>query len=124
MGIEELLSKIDGELTDEDIGVAGVIKHTKDILSTYFMVDGNIKTIQTFTTAKVDKQILHTTKLIKVLQEIGMNLCELTQEEMNKVLRSLGLFNGIFKPKQTFLYDYVFKVEAANGLILFTIAEV
>lgn len=107
---------------------SGVIKYSDDMFATYFMEDSTVKAIQITAATKVkgsfNNQINHTTNLIKTFKNIAVSLCEVTEDEAKSVMELLGLFDQSFtKGKQVFLFDYLFKVEVVEGLILISIAE-
>lgn len=127
MNIEELLRATDGVLKKEE-SISGVIKYTEDIYASYFLEENEVKSIQIFATSKVgnsiQSQISHATKLIETFQNIAISVCDIEKEVVNQLIKDLGLFDKSFiRGRQQFLFDYLFKAEATDGLILLTIAE-
>lgn len=129
MTVDKLIEIIGGEVVS-DQGVSGVIEHNKEIYSTYYLdSEYKIKSFQIFASAMKSKnlgiQIGHTTTLLNLYLSTIHNLCEIEMDEVKSILKLLGLYNKTFaQGKQVFMYDYMFKVETANGLVLLTISEI
>jgi hypothetical protein len=108
---------------------AGVIKFTDYIYATYYEDDEIVKSIQVFANTIADKeinnQLEHTINLLKVLSNTIELLTNVNEEVRNMILDTLGLFNNTFKDgKQLQHNNYGYKIEIADGLILFTIGEI
>lgn len=108
---------------------AGVIKFTDYIYATYYEDDEIVKSIQVFANTIADKeinnQVEHTINLLKVLSNTIELLTNVSEEIRNMILDTLGLFNNTFKEGKQVKYNgYGYKIEIADGLILFTIGGI
>ena len=108
---------------------AGVIKFTDYIYATYYEDDEIVKSIQVFANTilskEVNKQLEHTINLLKVLSNTIELLTNVSEDIRNTILDTLGLFNNTFKDGKQVKYNgYGYKIEIADGLILFTIGEI
>lgn len=120
--------EIKAEITKQE-GKAGVIKFNEYIYATYYEDDEIVKSIQVFantiTSKEISNQLDHTINLLKVLSNTIELLTTATPEESNTILETLGLFNNTFKEgKQVKHNGYGYRVEIADGLILFTVGEI
>ncbi|WP_159641815.1 hypothetical protein [Erysipelothrix anatis] len=128
MELSKYILQTNGLLQSEQNG-SGVIKYTEDIMTTYFLAELDVKAVQVFASAKVSNdaalQLSHTTKLIEVIQNTFMVLIDVDQAQANEIMKLIGMFDGSFVDgKQAAVYDYLIKVEVANGLILVAVTEV
>lgn len=120
--------EIKAEITKQE-GKAGVIKFNEHIYATYYEDDEIVKSIQVFANTIADKeinnQVEHTINLLKVLSNTIELLTNVSEEIRNMILDTLGLFNNTFKDGKQVKYNgYGYKIEIADGLILFTIGEI
>ncbi|WZU02675.1 hypothetical protein MGH68_07210 [Erysipelothrix sp. D19-032] len=52
-------------------------------------------------------------------------MIDVDQAQANEIMKLIGMFDGSFvEGKQAAVYDYLVKVEVANGLILVAVTEV
>lgn len=120
--------EIKAEITSQE-GKAGVIKFNEYIYATYYEDDEIVKSIQVFantiTSKEISNQVEHTINLLKVLSNTIELLTNVSEEVRNMILDTLGLFNNTFKEGKQVKYNgYGYKIEIADGLILFTIGEI
>src|SRR5690554_929299 len=120
--------EIKAEITKQE-GKAGVIKFNEYIYATYYEDDEIVKNIQVFantiTSKEINKQLEHTINLLKVLSNTIELLTNVNEEVRNMILDTLGLFNNTFKDGKQVKYNgYGYKIEIADGLILFTIGGI
>lgn len=120
--------EIKAEITKQE-DKAGIIKFNEYIYATYYEDDEIVKSIQVFantlTSKEINKQLEHTINLLKVLSNTIELLTNVNEEVRNMILDTLGLFNNTFKDgKQLQHNNYGYKIEIADGLILFTIGEI
>ena len=116
-------------IIDNEKEKAGIIKFNEYIYATYYEDDEIVKSIQVFantlTSKEINKQLEHTINLLKVLSNTIELLTNVNEEVRNMILDTLGLFNNTFKDgKQLQHNNYGYKIEIAEGLILFTIGEI
>ena len=116
-------------IIDNEKEKAGIIKFTDYIYATYYEDDEIVKSIQVFantiTSKEISNQLDHTINLLKVLSNTIELLTNVSEEVRNMILDTLGLFNNTFKEgKQLQHNNYRYKIEIADGLILFTIGEI
>lgn len=116
-------------IIDNEKEKAGIIKFTDYISATYYEDDEIVKSIQVFantiTSKEITNQLEHTINLLKVLSNTIELLTNVSEEERNMILETLGLFNNTFKDgKQLQHNNYGYKIEIVDGLILFTIGEI
>ena len=116
-------------IIDNEKEKAGIIKFTDYISATYYEDDEIVKSIQVFantiTSKEISNQLDHTINLLKVLSNTIELLTNVSGEVRNMILDTLGLFNNTFKEgKQLQHNNYRYKIEIADGLILFTIGEI
>ena len=109
---------------------AGVIKYNEDTNGSYLLDnEGIVVAINIFSNCVVEKdktmdhQIKHTTQTILIIQKTMKLLGNIKQEEANKIMKQLGMFSGQIKEKAVRFLNYVYKIDAANGLLMFTMVE-
>lgn len=117
------------EITDKK-EKAGVLKFNEDINASYLSdEDGIVTAINLFSNCVVannktlNNQLTHTTKTLTIIQKTIELLGNTTQEEANEILKQLDLFSGIIKAKAVRFTNHVYKIDIANGLLVFSIFE-
>lgn len=110
--------------------VAGVLKFDEDINASYLLdEEGIVIAMNLFSNCVVannktmNNQLKHTTKTLLIIQKTIELLGNTKQEEANKILKQLGLFNGQIKSKAVRFTNHIYKIDIANGLLLFSILE-
>lgn len=71
----------------------------------------------------LDNQIKHTTETLIIIQKTMELVGNIKQEEANNILKQLGLFKGKIKDKAVRFLNYVYRIDAANGLLHFSMLE-
>ncbi|MCI8618142.1 MAG: hypothetical protein HFJ60_07950 [Clostridia bacterium] len=121
-------AKIQQEIQQED--KAAVININEDINASCLIDDEGIVTamnlfsncvVQNNKTMK--KQLEHTTQTINVIQKTIELLGNTKQEEANKIMNMLGMFSGKLEAKAVRFTNHVYKIDVANGLLIFSIIE-
>lgn len=122
-------AKIDKEINQEGER-AGVIKYNENIHGSYLLDDeGIVVAINIFSNCVVEKdktmdnQLKHTTQTLLIIQKTMELLGNIKQEEANNIMKQLGMFSGNIKEKAGRFLNYVYKIDVANGLLMFTILE-
>ena len=70
-------------------------------------------------------QIRHTTTVLNIIQKTIMLLSNITQEEINIILKQLGLFDNTFRQMKKIKHiDHRYKIEVIDGLLSFCIEEI
>lgn len=122
-------TKIDKEI-NQDKERAGVIKYNEDINGSYLLDDeGIVVAINIFSNCVVENnktmvnQLKHTTNTLTIIQKTIELLGNTKQEEANQILKQLGIFSGKIKRKAVRFTNYVYKIDVANGLLVFSMLE-
>lgn len=122
-------TKIDKEI-NQDKERAGVIKYNEDINGSYLLDDeGIVVAINIFNNCVVENnktmvnQLKHTTNTLTIIQKTIELLGNTKQEEANQILKQLGIFSGKIKRKAVRFTNYVYKIDVANGLLVFSMLE-
>ena len=109
---------------------AGVIKYNEDTNGSYLLDDeGIVVAINIFSNCVVEKdktmdhQLKHTTQTLLIIQKTMELLGNIKQEEANNIMKQLGMFSGQIKEKAVRFLNYVYKIDAVNGLLIFTMLE-
>lgn len=71
----------------------------------------------------LDNQIKHVTETLIIIQKTMELVGNIKQEEANKILKQLGLFKGKIQNKAVKFLNYIYSIDAANGLLHFSILE-
>lgn len=110
---------------------AGVISFGNGISASYLLDNEEIVVAMKMffnclaSSFKVDEQISHAAKVIRVMQKTIMLLSNISQKECNMILQSLGLFDNTFQEgKQIKHLEYEYRIEAVSGLLCLTIVEI
>lgn len=132
------INEIEAELKEESeaTGInnnkerAGVISFGNGISASYLLDNEEIVVAMKMffnclaSSFKVDEQISHAAKIIRVMQNTIMLLSNIPQKECNMILQSLGLFDNTFQEgKQIKHLEYEYRIEAVSGLLCLTINE-
>lgn len=120
-------AKIEKEI-DSPEEKAGVIKFTEDIYASYLLDEEEfVSSVNLFINAikanNLDIQLKHTTDVIIIIQKTIELITDVTQEEANNIMKSLGLFNGKLKEKAVRLIDYIYEIKPENGIIIFSMLK-
>lgn len=122
-------AKIDKEI-NQDGESAGVIKYNDDTNGSYLLDDeGIVIAINIFSNCVVENnktmehQLKHTTQTLLIIQKTMELLGNIKQEEANKIMKQLGMFSGTLKEKAVKFLDYIYKIDTANGLLMFSMIE-
>lgn len=122
-------AKIDKEINQDDER-AGVIKYNDDTNGSYLLDDeGIVIAINIFSNCVVEKdktmnhQLKHTTQTLLIIQKTMELLGNVKQEEANNIIKQLGMFSGKLKEKAVRFLNYVYKIDIANGLLIFSMIE-
>lgn len=104
---------------------AGVLKHSEFISTTYYENDEVIQSFQIFWAGLASKdptvQLKHSTDILKVIDK---TVELITGTRGTEVLALLGVFNQpLDLPKLRNDTNYVYKVEAVQGLMALTVSE-
>ena len=109
---------------------AGIIKFNDNVNASYLLDDeGIVVAMNLFSNCVVDNkktidnQIEHTINTLTIIQKTIELLANTKQEEANSILKQLGMFCGKIEAKAVIFTDYVFKIEAVGGLLMFTIIK-
>lgn len=103
------LNNIEAELKDmsNEDEKAGVINFTNGISASYLLDDEEIVVAMKIffnclatDNLKIQNQISHTIKILNVMQNTIMLLCNVSQKECNMILEKLGLFDNTFKKRK------------------------
>ena len=115
---------------NQDEEKAGVIKYNEDTNGSYLIDDNEIViAINIFSNCIVEKnktidnQLKHTTQTLLIIQKTMELLANIKQEEANNIMKQLGMFSGKIKEKAVRFLNYVYKIDAANGLLMFTMIK-
>lgn len=111
---------------------AGVILYENGISASYLLDNEDIIIIMKifFNELTDDKltlsnQIDYSVNVINIIKQTINLLANVTNEEINMILETLGLFDGTFKKgKQVRHLEFEYKIEIVSGLICFTIQEI
>ena len=139
MKLEHLLqaykvNKVEAELkemnTEEE--KAGVISFANGISASYLLDEEEIIIAMkmffnclTTDDLNISNQLSHTLKVVSVMQNTIMLLCNVTQKECNMILSELGLFDGTFKEgKQIKHLEHAYSIEVLDGLLFLSINEI
>ena len=135
MKLEHLLqgyqfNKIPVEIKERMSEDSGVIKFTDDIHAAYLLdPDEIVIALEIFINCiaremTLEQELIHTSKVIKILQQSIILLSNTTQEEATIILTNLGLFDGSFiKGKKIKLFEFEYKIEVIDGILHFSIKE-
>lgn len=122
-------AKIDKEI-NQDGEKAGVIKYNENIHGSYLLDDeGIVVALNVFSNCVVvdnktmDNQLKHTTKTLEIIQKTIELLGNTKQEEANNILKQLGMFSGKIKAKAVRFTNHIYKIDTANGLLMFSMLE-
>ena len=122
-------AKIDKEI-NQDEESAGVIKYNDDTNGSYLLDDeGIVIAINIFSNCVVENnktmehQLKHTTQTLLIIQKTMELLGNIKQEEANKIMKQLGMFSGTLKEKAVKFLNYIYKIDTANGLLMFSMIE-
>ncbi len=120
-------AKIEKEI-DSPEEKAGVIKFNEDIYASYLLDEEEfVSSVNLFINAikanNLDIQLKHTTDVIIIIQKTIELITDVTQEEANNIMKSLGLFNGKLKEKAVRLIDYIYEIKPENGIIIFSMLK-
>ena len=122
-------AKIDKEI-NQDGESAGVIKYNDDTNGSYLLDDeGIVIAINIFSNCVVENnktmehQLKHTTQTLLIIQKTMELLGNIKQEEANKIMKQLGMFSGTLKEKAVKFLNYIYKIDTANGLLMFSMIE-
>ena len=120
---------IDKEIEEEGER-AGVIKYNDDTNASYLLDnEGIIIAINMFSNCVVENdktmehQLEHTTQTLLIIQKTMELLGNIKQEEANKIMKQLGMFSGKIKEKAVKFLNYFYKIDTANGLLMFSMVE-
>ena len=110
---------------------AGVITFNKDVHASYLLdSSGLIIGLNIFANAinskskEVATQLYYTCSLLEILMSSIEIISNVTKENANSILNQLDIFGGNkLKPKAVRFNDFVYKIEATNGIIIFSIYE-
>ena len=108
---------------------AGVIKFNDNIHASYLLDDEDIViALNIFCNCVVDKntiemQLQNVIDIIKIIQKSIELLGNTTQEEANKILDSLYMFEQKLETKSARYINHIYKIEVVNGLLIFSIIE-
>ena len=135
MKLEHLLqgyqfNRIPVEIKKKESEDSGVLKFTDDIHAAYLLDSEEIVIdLELFINCIVkektlDKELMHTSKVIEILQQSIKLLSNITREEANIILTKLGFFDGSFvNKKQIKLFDFEYSTEVIDGILHFSIRE-
>ena len=122
-------AKIDKEM-EQDEERAGVIKYNDDTNGSYLLDnEGIVIAINIFSNCVVENnktmehQLKHTTQTLLIIQKTMELLGNIKQEEANKIMKQLGMFSGTIKEKAVKFLNYIYKIDTANGLLMFSMIE-
>lgn len=128
------VNKIEAELKEMNNNneKAGVITFANGISASYLLDDEDIVIAMkiffnclTTDSLKIQNQLSHTIKILSVMQNTIMLLCNVPQKEFNMILNKLGLFDNTFKEgKQIKHLEHTYKIEVINGLLCLSINEI
>lgn len=111
---------------------AGVIAFTKDenINASYLLDEEGVITALILFSNCITKgnktlanQLKHTTNTLIIIQKSIELLGNTTQEEANKILKALGLFNKNIKKKAVRFINYIYSVDVMEEILKFSIVE-
>lgn len=127
------VNNIEAELKDmsNENEKAGVITFTNGISASYLLDEEDIViaikiffNCLTTESLKIQNQISHTIKIINVMQNTIMLLCNISQKECNMILKSLGLFDNTFSTGKKLKHlEYSYQIEVIDGLLCLSIIE-
>ena len=114
-------AKIEKEI-DSPEEKAGVIKFNEDIYASYLLDEEEfVSSVNLFINAikanNLDIQLKHTTDVIIIIQKTIELITDVTQEEANNIMKSLGLFSGSIKEKAVRLFNYIYKIDGIKGIL-------
>lgn len=128
------LNSIEAEVKDtsDENEKAGVITFAKGITAAYLLDDEEIVvSMKMFFNClardniKLDNQLSHTIKVLNVMQNTIMLLCNVSQKECNMILDKLGLFDNTFRDgKQIKHLQHCYRLEVVEGLLCLNINEI
>lgn len=120
---------IDREINEKEER-AGVLKFNDDITASYLLDnEGIVIAMNLFSNCVVahnktmDKQLKHTTNTLTIIQKTIQLIGNTKQEEANSILKQLGLFSGNIKAKAVRFTNHIYKIDTANGLLVFSMLE-
>lgn len=109
---------------------AGVIQFNDNIHASYLLDEEEmIVAISLFINCveknnkTIESQIKHTTDTINIIQKTIELQANVKQKEANKILKELKIFNGRIETKAVKFLNYIYKIEAVNGILIFTMLE-
>ena len=109
---------------------AGTIKFNENINAAYLLDDEDIViAISIFINCVVIKDktinnmLTHTQQAINIIQKTIELLANTKQEEANSIIKQLGLFSGRIEKKAVKFINYIFKIDVADGILIFSIIE-
>lgn len=128
------LNSIEAEAKDmsDEKEKAGTIIFANGISAAYLLDDEEIIVSMkmffnclTKDSIKLDNQLSHIIKVLNIMQNTIMLLCNVPQKECNMILDSLGLFDDTFKEgKQIKHLEHTYKIEVVQGLLCLSINEI
>lgn len=125
-------NRIAARIKEEISSEAGVITYLKDenINASYLLdKDGFVEALVLFSNCVVGSnktfvnQLKHTTDTLIIIQKSIELLGNTKQEEANKILSRLGLFNKRIKRKAVKFMNCVYEVDVIDGVLKFSITE-
>ena len=119
------------EKIKQDNERAGTIEFYNGIVTSYLLDNEDIVIAMklfmnclTRDTLTLPNQISHISKVLQVMQQTIMLLCNVSQKECNMILKKLGLFDNTFsKEKQIKHLEHMYKIEVIDGLLCLSIEE-
>lgn len=103
---------------NEDINAAYLLDNEKAVIAMNIFINCIILKDKT-----INNMLIHTTQIINIIQKTIELLANTKQEEANKIMKQLGLFNGNIKKKSVKFINYVFKIDIVDGILMFSIIE-
>lgn len=110
---------------------AGIITFENGIAASYLLDDEDIVvTIKllfnclTQDNLNITNQLSHTIKVLSIMQNTIILLCNIPQKECNMILNKLGLFDNTFKSEKRIKHlDHTYQIEIISGLLYLSINE-
>lgn len=122
-------AKIEKEITKEG-EKAGVIKFSEDINASYLLDDeGIVVALNLFANCvvvnnkNINNQLKHTTQVLVIIQKTIELLGNTKREEANKIMKHLQMLSGNIKKKAVRFTNHIYKIDAVDGLLIFTMLE-
>lgn len=98
-------------------------KHVKAVCCSDSEIVHNIRVVADWN-KDISNYTRHTLNVLHVIQASIDCLSNISQNEINIILRSLGLYDGSFvKGKEIKNDENLYKIEVINGVLMFTIAK-